>query len=142
MDDLRGYFEEHYSVKALGELMASSGFHGLLALLDGEAAGYGKVKFNDQERRCYVSSLYILPAYQGKGVGSKLLTKAEGYARGFGVDEIWLGVMEQNTTALAWYRKIGFQFVKEAPFTMGKTTVNHLIGYRPIALTPSVPLSP
>jgi ribosomal protein S18 acetylase RimI-like enzyme len=46
--------------------------------------------------------------------------------------EIWLGVMVQNVDALAWYRKLGFIFEREEPFTMGKTTVPHLIGFKKI----------
>jgi diamine N-acetyltransferase len=132
MDDLRGYFDEHYSIQALTELSASQGFHGLLALEDKTPIGYAKVKFNPDERRCYISSLYILPGFQGKGIGTALMAKGEDYARGFGVQEVWLGVMRQNTNALAWYKKIGFHFVEESPFTMGKTSVPHLIGFRPI----------
>jgi hypothetical protein len=40
--------------------------------------------------------------------------------------------MVQNTQALAWYRRVGFQFVEELPCTMGGTTVPHLVGYRAI----------
>jgi len=38
--------------------------------------------------------------------------------------------MVKNTGALAWYRNKGFQFVREAPFSMGATTVEHLIGFK------------
>jgi hypothetical protein len=31
---------------------------------------------------------------------------------------------------IAWYRSLGFSFVEEAPFTMGKATVRHLIGFK------------
>jgi ribosomal protein S18 acetylase RimI-like enzyme len=128
--DLRGYFDVHYSTDALGLLVADATFRGYLALVDGAPAGYAKVQFKPDEGRVYVSSLYVLPGYQGKGVGRILLDTAEGRARGYGVDRIWLGVMTQNTPALDWYRKIGFQFVEELPFTMGGTSVPHLIGYR------------
>jgi diamine N-acetyltransferase len=136
MEDLRGYCDEHYSIEALAQLMAAPSFRGLLAIEDGVPAGYAKVKYAGEEKRCYLSSLYILPAFQGRGIGGRLLAAGEEVAAGFGVAEIWLGVMVQNTSALAWYRKIGFQFVEEAPFTMGKTTVNHLIGYRPLSPRP------
>jgi hypothetical protein len=38
--------------------------------------------------------------------------------------------MVKNRQALVFYRKVGFQFVREEPFTMGKTTVSHLIGFK------------
>jgi ribosomal protein S18 acetylase RimI-like enzyme len=57
---------------------------------------------------------------------------AEDRAVALGMSEVWLGVMIQNTPALEWYKRTGFHFVEEAPFTMGNTTVVHLIGYRTI----------
>lgn len=141
LEDLKGYFDAHYNIEALKNLMDPAKFHGLIAIVDGVTAGYAKVAYNSEEKKCYISSLYVLPGFQGKGIGGNLLAVGEKFALSFGVREVWLGVMVQNTSALAWYKKIGFQFVKEEPFTMGKTTVNHLIGYRPIALIPSVPRS-
>jgi ribosomal protein S18 acetylase RimI-like enzyme len=134
--DLRCYFDEHYSTDALRQLTSDAGFRGYLALVNGVPAGYAKVQFRSDERRVYVSSLYVLPEFQGRGVGRMLLQTAEVRARGHGVDRIWLGVMTLNTPALDWYRKIGFEFVEELPFTMGGTSVPHLIGYRPIGPHP------
>ena len=130
LEDLRAYYDEHYSIKALAELMRAPGFRGLIAIEEDRPAGYAKVKYNDDEKKCYLSSLYILPDFQGCGIGGRLMERGETIARTFGVNEIWLGVMVQNTSALAWYRKRGFQFVQEEPFTMGQTSVMHLIGYR------------
>jgi hypothetical protein len=77
-----------------------------------------------------VPSLYFLPEFQGQGMGRRLLEAAEEYAAQKGVDELWIGVMVENKQALVFYRKMGFLFVREEPFTMGKTTVAHLIGYK------------
>jgi ribosomal protein S18 acetylase RimI-like enzyme len=85
------------------------------------------------EERFYLTSLYVLPRFQQRGIGARLLNEAEQQAEACGYDRVWLGVMEKNTIACAWYKKIGFTFVEEAPFTMGTTTVQHVIGYKPIA---------
>lgn len=128
--DLRSYFDEHYSLPALQELAGRENISGFVAVIDGVVAGYLKTQAAREEGRFYVSSVYVLPGYQGRRLGTRLMQEAEGLARRSGFDRIWLGVMEQNLGALEWYRKTGFQFVEEAPFTMGKTSVNHLIGYR------------
>jgi diamine N-acetyltransferase len=133
--DLRLYFDCVYTVQELTDLLASPEFRGLLAEVGGCAAGYAKVTFASEEKRCYLSSLYVLPAFQGKGVGSLLLQEAEHHALAFGVQEIWLGVMVQNTPTLRWYERIGFTFVEEQPFIMGNTSVPHRIGFRPIRVT-------
>jgi ribosomal protein S18 acetylase RimI-like enzyme len=130
--DLKQYFDTMYTVEELRKLYLSPHFRGLLAEVDSVPSGYAKVRYVPEEKRCYVSSLYVLPDCQGKGVGKALLTEAEHYAIAFGVNEIWLGVMVQNAHALEWYQRIGFTFVIEEPFTMGSTSVPHRIGHRPI----------
>jgi ribosomal protein S18 acetylase RimI-like enzyme len=134
--DLRSYFDRAYAVDELATLLASPLFRGLLAEVDAHPAGYAKVTCAPEEDRCYLASLYVLPTYQGKGIGSLLLTEAERCALEFGMTAIWLGVMVQNTPTLRWYERIGFTFVEEQPFTMGATSVPHRIGYRPISVTP------
>jgi diamine N-acetyltransferase len=130
--DLRSYLDQHYTIEELRTLLQSAHFRGFLALIDEIPTGYAKANFSIDENKLYVQSMYVLPAYQGKGIGHLLLQRAEARAREYDLDRIWLGVMTQNTAALAWYRKIGFQFVEESPFMIGETTVQHLIGYRPI----------
>ena len=130
--DLETYFQNHYNLGALTELMSTEGIDGLLAEVDGDVVGFARTTYNKDENRFTVTSLYVLPQHQGKGLGQQLLEHAERIAARYGADSIWLGVMEQNTRALTWYQRIGFTFVEVAPFVMGSTTVPHLIGYRPL----------
>ena len=51
-------------------------------------------------------------------------------ARKYNVDRVWLGVMIDNKPAIQWYLKQGFVFVENKPFTIGKTTIEDLIGYK------------
>ena len=132
--DLRLYFDTHYTLDALTQLLHTPLVNGFVAEVNGSVVGYVKTKFNKEENRFYVSSLYILPESQGMGLGGKLMVAAEELAKTFGADTTWLGVMTQNTPALDWYKRHGFTFAEEAPFTMGQTTVVHLIGFRKIRL--------
>jgi ribosomal protein S18 acetylase RimI-like enzyme len=128
--DLRSYFDIHYSEESFFRMFDDPSMHGFIAERDGQAAGYGRLFFNRAENRLYVSSLYFLPEFEGQGMGRRLLEAAEGYATKKGLEEVWVGVMVKNSRALDFYKKVGFQFVREQPFTMGKTTVSHLIGYK------------
>jgi ribosomal protein S18 acetylase RimI-like enzyme len=132
--DLREYYDCNYTLDALSGLFRAQSVNGFVAEVGGEVVGCVKTKFNKEESRFYVSSLYILPAFQGKGIGGMLMVAAEDKAAAFSADSVWLGVMTQNTRALDWYKKHGFHFVEEVPFTIGHTTVVHLIGYREIGV--------
>ena len=137
VEDLRAYYDEHYTLQALEQLFRNPSVKGFVAVVDGSVAGYLKTMTDVSEKRFYISSVYVLPDHQGSGIGGRLMTMAIDEARARGVDEVWLGVMTQNLPALEWYRRNGFTFVEERPFTMGRTTVPHLIGYKNIA-----PISP
>ena len=130
--DLRSYFNEHYSTQSLTAFFSVQDNSGLIARDDDTAAGYCRTHLDRQEERFYIPSLYILTEYQDTGLGTLLLERAEGIAKTYGFKEVWLGVMVGNTEALAWYRKKGFQFVREEPFSLGATTVAHLIGFKRI----------
>jgi ribosomal protein S18 acetylase RimI-like enzyme len=134
--DLRAYHDEHYSVAALTRNFNKFSTKGFVALLEGKMVGYMLMAFDGKSGRCHVSSIYVLPESQGHGLGSMLMAEAFRLARESRFDRVWLGVMSENTPTLAWYKSLGFTFVEESPFTMGKTTVRHLIGYKPL-LTPA-----
>ena len=130
--DLKSYFDIHYTEASFLSMFDDPFMQGLIAEADDQIAGYSRLFFNRDENRLYVPSLYLLPDFQGVDIGRRLLEAAEGYAAEKGIDELWIGVMVKNRQALVFYRKVGFQFVREEPFTMGKTTVSHLIGYKKI----------
>jgi len=131
-DDLKSYFDLHYTEESLLSLFDDPSMQGFVAATDGRAVGYARLFFSSDENRLYVSSLYLLPEFEGQRIGSRLIEAAEGCATEKGLDELWIGVMVKNRKALDFYKKVGFHFVREEPFTMGKTTVAHLIGYKRI----------
>ncbi len=127
--DLQSYNEATYHQKALRAMFKQKGVNGFVAEADGTIVGCVRTKLEENENRFYVPSLYVLPHFQGKGVGRSLMMMAVDEAKKYRHDRIWIGVMEKNKEGLDWDRKYGYTVVEEAPFTMGKTTVNHYIGY-------------
>jgi ribosomal protein S18 acetylase RimI-like enzyme len=128
-EDMRAYHEEHYALAALRALRQRPSARGFIARSAGIPVGYMVMALDRERGRCSISSIYVLPAYQGAGAGSLLMDEARAVARSNGFDRIWLGVMEKNRTTIGWYERLGFRFPEQAPFRMGSTTVNHLIGY-------------
>ena len=128
--DIITHLENYYSETKLLELFNDHYAKGILAEIENKPVGWMKL-FDDQlAEKFFISSLYVLPEFQGYGIGRKLLLKAEETASKLKHDKVWLGVMKDNVKALEWYKKIGFQCVEEEPFKMGEKEVLHLIGYK------------
>ncbi|OPY90999.1 MAG: Protease synthase and sporulation negative regulatory protein PAI 1 [Syntrophus sp. PtaU1.Bin208] len=126
--DLRVYLDEHYTLKALQALFADEHVSGFVVEQEGILCGYARTRIHLEMERFHLASLYLLPECEGRGLGGLLLQEILNEAGRRGFDSLWLGVMVQNARALAWYRKQGCDFFVSMPFTMGGTTVEHLIG--------------
>lgn len=128
--DILTHFENYYSEKKLNELYNNANVKGIMAEYENRSIGWMKLFDDYINKRYYISSLYVLPEFQGYGAGKKLFLKGEEFASKLKYDRIWLGVMKDNIKALNWYKNIGFDFIEEEPFKMGGTEVMHLIGYK------------
>lgn len=130
--DLAAHLEKFYSNEKLLELFNDPCVKGILAEVKGKPIGWMKLFDDKTNKKFYVSSLYVLPKYQGIGIGKMLMMYAEKAAKELKHDKIWLGVMKDNTKTIDWYGKLGFKFVEQEPFIMGNTEVIHYIGFKNI----------
>jgi ribosomal protein S18 acetylase RimI-like enzyme len=128
--DILSHFDKFYGQDQLIEILIDPFSKGIVADLDSVPAGWMKLFEDHINKKIYVSSLYVLPNYQGFVLGKKMLNEAYQISRQKGFNKVWLGVMKQNIKALEWYKNLGFIFVEEEPFKMGSTEVMHLIGYK------------
>ena len=126
--DLDYYLDKTYSIVSLIEMSKNPNYICYVVEIDNKVAGWLKLTENKEERRFYLSSIYILPECQKMKLGEKFFSIACEEAKKLQYHEIYIGVMVQNERALNWYKKLGFQFFEEQPFTMGTTSVPHLIG--------------
>lgn len=127
-EDLDFYLNKTYSEASLIELSQAPEFICYVAESDGEIVGWLKLTDNKIENRFYLSSIYVLPDFQKMRIGEKFFKLSCREAVKKGYLEIYVGVMDQNLSALKWYQKLGFNFFEEQPFIMGKSSVSHLIG--------------
>lgn len=51
----------------------------------------------------------VAAEYRGKGVGAELMEGVKDWARAFGVEKLCLNVVPQNTRAIRFYEKAGFE---------------------------------
>lgn len=79
---------------------------------NGEIAGYALLAFTYSNEAgglvLWIEEVYILPQYQGNGLGKELLTFLETTYKGK-VARIRLEVEDSNQRAVALYRKMGFE---------------------------------
>jgi diamine N-acetyltransferase len=131
-EDILSHFEKHYSEDRLIEILNDPFSKGIIAEVNSVPAGWLKLFEDHINKKFFISSLYVLPEYQGFGLGKKLLNEAYRIAKEKQFSRVWLGVMKQNVRSLEWYQNLGFIFDEEEPFQMGSTQVMHLIGYKVI----------
>jgi len=77
-----------------------------------------QMDIND-EQSLEIERLYIRKDFFRKGFGNLLMDFACDLAKKSNKKYVWLGVWENNTRALAFYKKMGFVKIGEHPFDMG-----------------------
>lgn len=66
-----------------------------------------------------IERIYVLDTFQGLGLGKSLFHLALERARALSFRYIWLGVWEQNTKAISFYKAQGFYKFADHPFKLG-----------------------
>ncbi len=66
-----------------------------------------------------ISTLYVQPRHQGKGIGARLLRAACEEAIQRGASSVWLTTNSQNAPAIAFYLKQGFTKISTTDFRIG-----------------------
>ena len=124
--DGEGFLSEAYhhwqaNPQSLAMAMAGSQPSGLLQLdLDRGA----------QEKKGYISFLYLSPAQRRNGVGVQLIGKSISVYRPLGRDWLQLSCSEANKPALAFYEKYGFRKNSSVPGAYGTLyEMEKYIGY-------------
>ncbi len=126
-NDLANYVLENFSPAQIETELNDTDSTFFIAELNDKAVGYAKLRENStidclkNENAVELHRIYILERAKGKGVGGRLLNRCFEMAQSKGYKTIWLGVWEQNSTALKFYKKLGFVKVGELEFPYGKT---------------------
>lgn len=129
---LATYLKNEYSTEAI-ENDIDDLSRTLLVSVDqnGQVIGFGYLtRGSDDPCLAHVSQkaelqrIYVNSSAQGKGVGSLLAKSLESLAREQGFTNLWLGVWEENTSAIRAYERWGYQIVGEHDFEIGSDTIH------------------
>ena len=67
----------------------------------------GQITIHDQGDNLFIAAIYLLPQYQGKGIGSMIIKGVFEQARQLGIT-VTLRVLTVNTPARRLYERLGF----------------------------------
>lgn len=86
----------------------------IVASDNGSDVGYVAFYCNDTVRKnAFISMIIVDSKHQGHGYGKSLLTKAIEVARDADMSSVKLEVSKENSNAIAFYHKLGFEVVNE-----------------------------
>jgi ribosomal protein S18 acetylase RimI-like enzyme len=89
------------------------------AWLGSELVGFHSCTPEPAPPRLKLNKVYLLPEYQGQGLGQQLLDRVRLLAAQRGARQVWLQVNKQNARAIGAYRRAGYITERSAVFDIG-----------------------
>jgi diamine N-acetyltransferase len=124
-ENMAKYLEEELSTEKLSAELANHDSAFYFAEIENELLGYLKLNFGAAQtelkdvRAVEIERIYVLASYQGKQIGQLLYQQALNVAEEINAEYVWLGVWEENSKAINFYRKNGFVEFDKHIFFLG-----------------------
>ncbi len=135
-EDLSAHVAAKYQAHVIAAEIADVDTRYVLALRDGAIVGYsklGEVDMNvDATDALELHRLYVDTSVKGAGVAKTLMDDGLAWARGKGARVMFLSVWENNARAQAFYKRYGFEHVKEHTFMVGRVADRDFIWKLPL----------
>lgn len=106
------------SFKAMKEQI-KNGYNYFFINADGINVGYIGVNIDNTTGKLFLSKLYILKSFRGKGYSRAVFDFIEGICEGMKLHTIWLTVNKYNERAKLVYNKMGFTNIKSQVTDIG-----------------------
>jgi ribosomal protein S18 acetylase RimI-like enzyme len=145
-EELLEYLEITYGPVKLAKSLQDEDNVYLLALFEGEPAGFAKIKkyslneHIESVAQMELQKIYVLQEYHGNGIGSALLKEVKNIAKEVCPDYIWLDTHIGNDNAIRLYEKNGFKKIGKYFFTIGTQTFEYHVMGLPVAAGLTVPV--
>lgn len=135
-EDLLAHLDEFFGLEPVSSELQQAGRWYLLASIDGEAAGYVKIRDSEKpesvpgRRALELQQVYVAPDKQRHGLGGRLIDAALNLGGFMAVDGFWLSVWEEADWAINAYSKYGFEKVGTTDFKLGSTAYTDWLMYK------------
>ena len=100
-----------FSLKELEELFSKIDF--FVYVEESKILGVAGLEV-DENDIAWMRLVYVLPKYQGKGIGKELVQRIELEAQMKGLFQISLFTYEKATWAIEFYKKLGYEIIGKA----------------------------
>ncbi|WP_282074088.1 GNAT family N-acetyltransferase [Polaribacter atrinae] len=124
-ENMNEYLENGFSTEKLKAELTDKNAEFYFAELDEKVIGYLKVNVGESQTEIKaknaleIERIYVLKEFHGKKVGQILYDKALELAQEKDVENVWLGVWEENPRAIRFYEKNGFVLFEKHVFKLG-----------------------
>jgi GNAT superfamily N-acetyltransferase len=137
-EDMAVYLAQAFSPGRQAAELADPGTTCLIAEVEEEPVGYARLREGPAPdcippgRPAEIVRFYSVADWIGRGVGAALMERCLEHARQRGCDIVWLDVWEQNSRAIAFYRRWGFVEVGTQAFVLGSDVQRDLLMARTV----------
>jgi len=124
-EDMEAYLEKAFNTSIILEQLNNPACIFIVAEIDNVPVGYAKLIRNsstpqlDNYKCIQLERIYALKDYIGKKIGKSLMEKCFSVAGQETFEKIWLGVWQQNTRAIDFYKKWNFEIIGTKQFVIG-----------------------
>jgi ribosomal protein S18 acetylase RimI-like enzyme len=124
-EDMARYLEDSFSIEKLMAELSDQNSYFYFAMLGDQVIAYLKLNVGASQtelkdnKALEIERIYVLKAYQGKKVGQLLYDQAIHVAKQKKAAYVWLGVWEENLSAISFYKKNGFVEFDKHIFRLG-----------------------
>ena len=137
-DDLIEHLDAFFSEEAIRKEIQLPGHYYLIALNNGDPAGFVKIRENTRPeevpatRALELHQVYVMPDQQRYGIAGRMIEAAARLAGDKAADGIWLTVWKDAPWAVNCYRKYGFEEVGVTEFKLGQTVFTDFLMWRAV----------
>lgn len=124
-EDMKHYLEKNFSVSKIREELQNPESKFFIVEAKDQVLAYLKLNVGtaqteqDYNNSLEVERIYVSKEYKNMHLGSQLIKRAIAFGKDLDLDYIWLGVWENNTKAIGFYEKMGFQKFGSHVFVLG-----------------------
>lgn len=124
-ENMANYLAESFSIEKISSELSNPESEFYFAKIEEKVIGYLKINAENSQTEQHtdnsleIERIYVLSEFKGKKVGQALYEKAMQIAQQKQVKFVWLGVWEENKSAIRFYEKNGFVAFDSHVFMLG-----------------------